>query len=69
MTRYVDAADLAGDDGLPDEVKVRAAAEKLAADKPGLAKRRVAGDVGQGPRGQPTPPVVDLAEVLRGVVR
>ncbi len=50
-------------------MKVRAAAEKLAADKPGLAKRRVAGDVGQGPRGQPTPPVVDLAEVLRGVVR
>ena len=70
LTRYVDAAELAGDDGLPDPEKVKAAAEKLATDKPTLAKRRIAGDAGQGPRGTPTPPpVADFAEILRGAVR
>ena len=49
LTRYVDAAELAGDDELPDPEKVKAAAEKLATDKPALAKRRIAGDTGQGP--------------------
>jgi hypothetical protein len=70
LTRYVDAADLNGDDGLPDPEKVKAAAEKLATEKPGLAKHRVAGDAGQGPRGTPVPAsTVDLAELLKGVVR
>jgi hypothetical protein len=70
LTRYVDEVEMAGDDGLPDPVKVKAAAEKLAVEKPGLAKHRVVGDAGQGPRGTPVPGgTVDLAEILRGAVR
>jgi hypothetical protein len=70
LTRYVDEAELAGDDGLPDPELVKAAAEKLAVEKPGLAKHRVAGDAGQGPRGTPVPgATVDLADILKRAVR
>jgi hypothetical protein len=69
LLRYVDAKNLEGDDGLTDPDKATEAAKKLAAAKPHLAARRTAGDVGQGPRGTVTPPVVDLADILKGAVR
>jgi hypothetical protein len=69
LLRYVDAADLEGDDGLTDPDKATEAAKKLAAEKPHLAARRTAGDVGQGPRGTSVPPATDFAEILRGAVR
>jgi hypothetical protein len=44
--------------------------EELAIDQPGLARRDVAGDAGQGPRGTPIPgATVNLAELLKGAVR
>ncbi len=58
LTELVDA------DGFPDVEKVRAAAKELAEQKPHLARRRPSGDIGQGPRPEPSP-VFDFAAKLR----
>lgn len=55
--------DLLDDDGLVDEIKVRAAVDDLVQRKPHLASRRPSGDVGQGARPETKP--VGLAEMLR----
>lgn len=59
--RYVQV--LCGEDGLPDEAKVRAAVDDMLTRKPHLASRRPAGDVGQGAR--PAEAGVSLAGLLR----
>lgn len=58
------ADDLLDDDGMPDEAKVLAAVDELLTRKPHLASTRVAGDVGQGARGDAVE-MVSLAEMLR----
>jgi hypothetical protein len=58
------ADDLLDEDGYPDEAKVLAAVDELLTRKPHLASTRVAGDVGQGARGE-AEPMVSLADLLR----
>lgn len=60
---HVDADDLLDDDGRPDGVKIKAAADDLVARKPHLSARRTAGDVGQGAR--PEAERFSLADALR----
>ena len=57
--------DLVDDDGNVDRDKARAAAEALVKDRPELAKRKVTGDAGQGPRGATMPEPYDFSERLR----
>jgi hypothetical protein len=64
LRRHVDEATLVDDDGYPDVVKVRAAAETIAATKPHLARRRPTGDIDQGARPESSGDV-NLAEMLR----
>ena len=66
LTRYVPAAELVDADGNPDAGKVKAAAEKLAKDRPHLAPRApaVTGDVDQGPR-PAGPAPFDFSQLLR----
>lgn len=52
------------EDGLPDAAKVAAAVDDLLTKKPHLGSTRVAGDVGQGARGD-TGPMVSLGDLLR----
>lgn len=56
----IEPEDVMDDDGFPDVEKVRAAAQELAKEKPHLARRRPAGDVGQGARQEPAKDVVDI---------
>jgi hypothetical protein len=69
LLRYVDAKDLEDDDGLT----ARTRRPKPPRNSPRTSRtsrpRRTAGYVAQGPRGGPRPPVADLAEILKGVVR
>jgi hypothetical protein len=58
-------ADYLTEEGLPDEAKIRAAAEQLISERPWLA--RVRGDVGQGPRVEPQN--VSLGSILREAAR
>ncbi|HEX9993820.1 MAG TPA: hypothetical protein VGB14_12905 [Acidimicrobiales bacterium] len=62
LTAHVPAAELVGEDGLPDAERIRAAAEALAERKPHLAARRF-GEADLGVRRQA--PSFDLAAVLR----
>ncbi len=57
--------DLHGEDGWPDPQKVEAAARDLVSRKPHLAVRSVAGDVGQGVRGDEAEEPFSLAAALR----
>lgn len=68
LIKLGDPADLVDDNGEPDPDRIKTAAEKLAADRPHLAAKRVTGDVGQGARGGTTPPPVDFGGRLRAAV-
>ena len=61
-----DAADLLDEDGEPDSAAIKTAAEKLVAERPHLGVKRVSGDVGQGARGDATPPPVSFGALLQG---
>jgi hypothetical protein len=67
----IDPADLprSGDyfneDGSPDLLKIRAAAEELATAKPYLSRPR--GDVSQGPR-ESTPAPASLGDIVRSLI-
>lgn len=54
--------DFAGEDGMPDPVKIKEAAEALALEKPHLS--RISAPIPLGPQGEDTAPV-DLAGMLR----
>ena len=58
-----DSDDFWGEDGLPDQTKIRQAAEELAAERPYLARAR--GSVGQGARPEPEAASFSLAAALR----
>ncbi len=65
LLTFVNAADLADDDGNPDAGKIKTAAAELASRKPHLAPRLApTGDVDQGARA-PGPEAFDLAGALR----
>lgn len=65
LLTFVNAADLADDDGNPDAEKIKSAAVELASRKPHLAPRLgPTGDVDQGARA-PGPEAFDLAGALR----
>ena len=68
LIKLGDPADLVDDDGEPSPDKIKAAAQKLATDRPHLAAKRVTGDVGQGARGGTTPPPFTLGDALRDAV-
>lgn len=68
LSTFAEAADLTGEDGLPDRDKIVAAANDLVARKPHLASRRPAGDVDQGARGRPAESF-DFAARLRAAAR
>ncbi len=57
--------DLHGEDGWPDPERIEAAARDLVSKKPHLAARSVAGDVGQGVRGDEAEEPFSLAAALR----
>lgn len=63
LLAFAEESSLLDAEGWPDEIKIRAAAEQLAAAKPHLAARRFV-DVGQGAR-KASPPEVSLSEILR----
>lgn len=64
LAHFVKGNDLLDDDGAPDPDRIKAAAERLATEKPHLAARKVADDVGQGPRGD-APGHFDFSDVLQ----
>ena len=53
LARFVDVSELLMVEADPDPERITNAAKELANDQPRLKAKRVAGSVGQGPRGEP----------------